>query len=131
MLQMECKKTKDPEEKQRLRELLAKMKNQERNKKTAETQQKFKREWRKKELEKVKQGKKPFYLKHCTFKGPSCLYYHCFTIVLAEQKKSLINQKVEKLKKEGQQQAVDRMIAKKSKKLAQKERKRMPARRMA
>lgn len=63
ILAEEVRNTRDPEERMRLQDLLSKMRAQDRIKKRDDEHEALKRDWRKKELDLVKQGKKPYYLK--------------------------------------------------------------------
>lgn len=64
-LQRELQKTKQPERKQQLDSLLKRMDQQEAAKKSLDTKREADRKRKKAELELVKQGKRPFYLKKC------------------------------------------------------------------
>ncbi|KAI9013602.1 hypothetical protein DFJ74DRAFT_710055 [Hyaloraphidium curvatum] len=59
---------KDPEERGRLKQLLTSLQSRDKARQAEEAKQKIKREWRKKQSERVKQGKKPFFLKDSDIK---------------------------------------------------------------
>jgi len=69
-LQKEFQKTKQPERKQQLGSLLKRMEQQETAKKSQDMKREEERKRKKAELELVKQGKRPFYLKKCEQIGP-------------------------------------------------------------
>lgn len=109
-LQKELQKTKQPERKQQLESLLKRMEQQEAAKKTAEAKRQTEKQRKKSELELVKQGKRPFYLKK------------------SDKRKLELAEKFKKLKSSGK---LDQYLKKKGKKVASKERKKMPQRRVA
>lgn len=67
-LRKRLSKEKNPDERKRLEGLLSTMQSKLRAKKIQEDRQKIKREWRKKQMERVKEGKKAFYLKEADIK---------------------------------------------------------------
>ncbi|KAI8964002.1 DUF947-domain-containing protein [Daldinia sp. FL1419] len=99
-----AKKTKDAGAKEELKRALASMEGKKKAQQAREAERKLIEEHRKREKELVKQGKKPFYLKK------------------SEQKKQLLVDRFAGLK--GKQ--VDRVIERRRKKLASKEKKNMP-----
>ncbi|ORZ34215.1 ribosomal RNA processing protein 36 [Catenaria anguillulae PL171] len=62
-LKQQLAKEKDPHQAQQLMRTIQAMENRERARKEAKVKQRIKRDWRKQELDKVKEGKKPFFLK--------------------------------------------------------------------
>ncbi|OTB19025.1 hypothetical protein K445DRAFT_38581, partial [Daldinia sp. EC12] len=99
-----AKKTKDAAAKEELKRALASMEGKKKARQACEAERKLLEEHRRREKELVKQGKKPFYLKR------------------SEQKKKLLVDRFASLK--GKQ--VDRVIERRRKKLASKERREMP-----
>ncbi|KAK6951951.1 hypothetical protein Daesc_006476 [Daldinia eschscholtzii] len=99
-----AKKTKDAAAKEELKRALASMEGKKKAQQAREAERKLLEEHRRREKELVKQGKKPFYLKR------------------SEQKKKLLVDRFASLK--GKQ--VDRVIERRRKKLASKERRDMP-----
>jgi len=67
-IRLQIAKEKDPEEKERLIKLQQSILSRRRSKQAGETRQRIKREWRKKQMEQVKQGAKPFFLKESDMK---------------------------------------------------------------
>lgn len=108
-LQKELKKTKQPERKQQLDSLLKRMEQQEAAKKSLDIKRDAERKRKKAELELVKQGKRPFYLKKSV------------------KKKLELAEKFQKLKSSGK---LEQYLKKRGKKNAIKERKKMPHRRV-
>lgn len=108
-LQKELEKTKQPERKQQLDSLLKRMEQQETAKKSEDTKREEERKRKKAELELVKQGKRPFYLKKSV------------------KKKLELAEKFKKLKSSGK---LEQYLKKRGKKNASKERKKMPHRRV-
>lgn len=110
MLKTSLKKEKNVEEKERLNKLLNSMQSQLGEKKRKEKEQEVKRSWRKKEEERVKHGKKPFYLKK------------------SEMRKMELIQKYEDIKaQDGNSSAkLDKLIEKRRLKHAQKHHKSIP-----
>ncbi|KAJ3362340.1 rRNA biogenesis protein rrp36 [Allomyces javanicus] len=100
-------KTKDRDESTRLIQTIQAIENRRRAERERELQQKIKREWRKSEVEKIKQGKKPFFLKKSE-----------------ERRLQLISKLKAKSDKE-----LEKMAEKKRKRDAGKDRKFMPRRR--
>ncbi|KAL9954353.1 hypothetical protein ACROYT_G041878 [Oculina patagonica] len=107
-LQKELQKTKQPERKQQLDSLLKRMEQQEAAKKSLDVKREAERKRKKAELELVKQGKRPFYLKK------------------SDKKKLELAEKFKKLKSSGK---LEQYLKKRGKKNASKERKKMPHRR--
>ncbi|KAI1651698.1 DUF947-domain-containing protein [Daldinia loculata] len=103
-LRAAAKKTKDAAAKEELKRALASMEGKKKAQQAREAERKLLEEHRRREKELVKQGKKPFYLKR------------------SEQKKQLLVDRFAGLK--GKQ--VDRVIERRRKKLASKERRDMP-----
>lgn len=103
-LRATIKKTKDANSKEELKRALASMQSKKQAQKQRDKENKLLEEHRRREKELVKQGKKPFYLKK------------------SEQKKQLLVDRFEGLK--GRE--VDRVIERRRKKLASKERRDMP-----
>ncbi|KAI1466422.1 DUF947-domain-containing protein [Daldinia caldariorum] len=99
-----AKKTKDAAAKEELKRALASMEDKKKAQQAREAERRLLEEHRRREKELVKQGKKPFYLKR------------------SEQKKQLLVDRFASLK--GKQ--VDRVIERRRKKLASKERREMP-----
>jgi len=108
-LQRELQKTKQPERKQQLDSLLKRMDQQEAAKKSLDTKREADRKRKKAELELVKQGKRPFYLKKSV------------------KKKLELAGKFQKLKSSGK---LEQYLKKRGKKNASKERRKMPHRRV-
>jgi len=107
-LKKEFQKTKDPERKQQVDSLLKRMEHQDAAKKSADAKREAERKRKKAELELVKQGKRPFYLKK------------------SEKKKLELAEKFKTLKSSGK---LEHYLKKKGKKATSKERKKMPRRR--
>ncbi|XP_014663911.1 PREDICTED: ribosomal RNA processing protein 36 homolog [Priapulus caudatus] len=106
-LQKQLKKEKDPERQEQIKFLLKRMEHQEKAAQdTAATNVKL-QELRKKERESIKDGKKPFFLKK------------------SEQKKLLLADKFQELKKSGK---IEKYLQKKLKKNAAKDRRHIPKR---
>ncbi|KAI1805461.1 DUF947-domain-containing protein [Daldinia bambusicola] len=103
-LRAAAKKTKDAAAKEELKRALASMEGKKKAQQAREAERRVLEEHRRREKELVKQGKKPFYLKR------------------SEQKKQLLVDRFAGLK--GKQ--VDRVIERRRKKLASKERREMP-----
>lgn len=108
-LQKEMQKTKHPERKHQLESLLKRMDQQEATKKAAAQKREVERKRKTAELELVKQGKTPYYLKK------------------SDKKKLELAEKFKKLKSSGKLQ---QYLKKKGKKNTSKERKKMPHRRV-
>lgn len=108
-LQKELQKTKQPERKQQLESLLKRMDQQEATKKAAAQKRDVERKRKKAELELVKQGKTPYYLKK------------------SDKKKLELAEKFKKLKSSGK---LEQYLKKRGKKNTSKERKKMPHRRV-
>ncbi|KAF2744469.1 DUF947-domain-containing protein [Sporormia fimetaria CBS 119925] len=104
-LKAAIKKTKNEEDKEKLKRKLLSMESQKKAKDSKEQQQKIIQEHRKKEKELIKQGKQPFYLKK------------------SEQKKLALVDRFENMKAKQR----DKVIERRRKKVASKERKNMPA----
>ena len=103
-LKSEIRKTKDSEGKERLKRALLSMESRKKAQEMKEQQQEVLRKHRKEEKEKIEQGKRPFYLKK------------------ADQKKMALVERFEGMK--GKQ--VEKVIERRRKKKAAKERKVMP-----
>ena len=103
-LKTAIRKTKDPDAKEKLKRALLSMESRKRAQQMKEQQQEVLRKHRKEEREKVEQGKKPFYLKK------------------VEQKKRSLEERFNTLK--GKQ--VDKVIERRRKKMAGRERRGMP-----
>lgn len=108
-LQKELQKTKQPERKQQLESLLKRMDQQEATKKSADQKREADRKRKKAELELVKEGKRPFYLKK------------------SDKKKLELAEKFKKLKSSGK---LEQYLKKRGKKNTSKERRKMPHRRV-
>ncbi|PFX17444.1 ribosomal RNA processing protein 36 homolog [Stylophora pistillata] len=108
-LQKEVQKTKQPERKLQLESLLKRMDQQEATKKAAAQKRDVERKRKKAELELVKQGKTPYYLKK------------------SDKKKLELAEKFKKLKSSGK---LEQYLKKRGKKNTSKERKKMPHRRV-
>ncbi|ROT40822.1 DUF947-domain-containing protein [Sodiomyces alkalinus F11] len=100
-LRAEIKKTKDPAEKEKMKRLLGSMENRKKAELRKDEERRILEEHRRQEKELVKQGKKPFYLKK------------------SEQKKRLLVEQFKGMKKK----QVDRVIERKRKKVAGREKK--------
>ncbi|KAH7117643.1 hypothetical protein B0J11DRAFT_552437 [Dendryphion nanum] len=109
-LRTAIKKTKDEDDKEKLKRKLLSMESQKKTQQNKDKQQEIIREHRKKEKEMVKQGKQPFYLKK------------------SEQKKLVLIDRFDNMKAKER----DKVIERRRKKASAKERKNMPdERRMA
>jgi ribosomal RNA-processing protein 36 len=106
-LEKEKLKTKNKEMSESMEKLIQTMKSRKEARLNASKAQEIKRSWKKEEMQKVSQGKKPFYLKK------------------NELKKMELIQKYKSLKDSGEK-AVDRYLEKKRKKKASKEKLGMP-----
>ena len=104
MLKAELKKARDPEEKERIEKKLKSMKSQKETQENKDKVAEVLREHKKQEKEKVKQGKKAYYLK------PS------------EIKRKVLEKQYEKLS----EKQLEKVMARKQKRKAQKEKKNMP-----
>ncbi|XP_031569284.1 ribosomal RNA processing protein 36 homolog [Actinia tenebrosa] len=109
-IEKELMKTKNAERKETLKMLLKRMKQQEESKKKKKMKDEERRKRKKEEMELVKQGKKPFYLKK------------------SERKKLELAEKYKKLKSSGK---LEKYLSKRRKKTASKDRKHIPHRRQA
>lgn len=107
-LKKELQTTEEQDRKEQLKSLLSRMEEQEAAKKLADTRREAERKRRKAEMELVKQGKRPFFLKK------------------SEKKKLELAEKFKELKSSGK---LERYIKRKDKKMTGKERRKMPYRR--
>lgn len=107
-LKRELRKTKQLDRKHQLQSLLKRMEQQEAAKKSADAKREAERQRKKAEMELVKQGKRPFYLKK------------------SDKKKLELAERYKELKSSGK---LEKYLKRKGKKMASKERKRMPHRR--
>ncbi|XP_030855391.1 ribosomal RNA processing protein 36 homolog isoform X2 [Strongylocentrotus purpuratus] len=105
-LEKSMKQTKDPQKQLKIQRYLYKMEQQERAKNKKDTAKELEKKYMKKEKDLVKQGKKPFFLKK------------------SDKKKLELAEKFKALKSSGK---VDNYLAKRRKKNAQKDRKKMPS----
>lgn len=105
-LEKTLKRTKDPEKQLKIQRYLYKMEQKERVKHKTETSKELEKKYMKKEKELVKQGKKPFFLKK------------------SDKRKLELAEKFKALRSSGK---VDTYLAKRRKKNAQKDRKKLPA----
>ena len=103
-LKSAIRKTKDPEEKEKMKRVLLSMESRKKSEKLKEQEQEILRTHRKEEKVKIEQGKKPFYLKK------------------SDQKKIALVKRFEGMK--GKQ--VDKVIERRRKKQAAKEKRAMP-----
>ena len=103
-LRAAIRKTKDPEAKEKLKRALLSMESRKKAQERKEQEQEVLRRHRKEEKGKIEKGKKPFYLKR------------------GEQKKLALEERFKGLK--GQQ--VDRVIERRRRKMAARERRSMP-----
>lgn len=124
-LRTAIKKTKNEEEKEKLKRKLLSMESQKKSREAKEKQQEITREHKKKEKELVKQGKKPFYLKKCTIIFSAINLYSPTNSLLAEQKKRVLIDRFQNMKSKQR----DKVIERRRKKAVAKERKNMPAER--
>ena len=108
-LKAAIRKTKNEEDKEKLKRKLLSMESQKKAQETKDRQQAIKREHKKKEKELIKEGKAPFYLKK------------------SEQKKLALVDRFQNMKSKDR----DRAIERRRKKVASKERRNMPAERRA
>lgn len=108
-LKKEICKTKQPEKKQQLESLLRRMEQQAAAKKSEDAKREAEKKRKKAELELVKQGKRPYYLKN------------------SEKKKLELAEKYKRLKSSGK---LEKYLKRKGKKMTNKERKKMPHRRV-
>jgi ribosomal RNA-processing protein 36 len=107
-LKKELERSKDPEDRRRLKQLLGKYKSEEKLQEQRALKASVRKEWRQQELEKVKQGKRPFYLKR------------------SAQQQLEMERRYATLKEQGQ---VEKVVERKLKRSAQRDLKRMPQRR--
>jgi len=107
MIQDKIKKTKNPLEKEKLNRVYQSLKSKKQTEKEKERRQAIKREWRKKEMQRVKEGKKPFYLKKADLKRMELIDKY----------------------KNTKSKSIDKILEKRRKRNASKEHKLMPRRR--
>jgi ribosomal RNA-processing protein 36 len=126
-LKAAIKKTKNEDDKEKLKRKLLSMESQKKAQDAKDKQQEIISQHKKKEKELVKQGKTPFFLKKCTYTAmlfqstlPFTDYY-----CLAEQKKLALIDRFQNMK--GKQR--DHAIERRRKKVTAKERRNMPAER--
>ncbi|KAI8926094.1 hypothetical protein BC831DRAFT_435571 [Entophlyctis helioformis] len=108
-LKAEKKKSKDPERRAEIDDTLSRMLSRKKTNEAKDKRQKIKTEWRKKEIERVKDGKTPFYMKNSDLK-----------------KRELVD-KFNKLSEKGQD--LDKLLEKRRKKNASREHRRIPGQR--
>ncbi|RKP26693.1 hypothetical protein SYNPS1DRAFT_21596 [Syncephalis pseudoplumigaleata] len=111
-MKQELKKTKQPEKAAKLQHEIKRLESKEATRQETKRMQELKRRLRKEEAEKVKQGKKPYFIKRSEFKR----------IALVDKYEQLA-------KHEGGTAKLDRILEKRRKRNAAKERKGMPKRR--
>ncbi|ORX45818.1 DUF947-domain-containing protein, partial [Piromyces finnis] len=107
MIQDKIKKTKNSIEKEKLMRVYQSLKSKKQTEKERERRQSIKREWRKKEIQRVKEGKKPFYLKKADLKRMELIDKY----------------------KNTKSKSIDKILEKRRKKNASKEHKLMPRKR--
>lgn len=133
-LRTAIKKTKNEEQKEKLKRKLLSMESQAKAEQAKERDQKIIREHRKKEKEAIEQGKKPFYLKKCEFFFFFCPCYSLsfssnarsianISLFTAEQKKLALVDKFNSMKGKERERAIE----KRRRKLSGREKKAMPA----
>jgi len=107
MIQEKIKKTKNPLEKEKLTRVYQSLKSKKETEKDKERRQAIKREWRKKEMQRVKEGKKPYFLKKADLKRMELIDKY----------------------KNTKSKSIDKILEKRRKKNASKEHKLMPRKR--
>jgi len=107
MIQEKIKKTKNSLEKEKLSRVYQSLKSKKQTEEAKERRQAIKREWRKKEMQRVKEGKKPYFLKKADLKRMELIDKY----------------------KNTKSKSIDKILEKRRKKNASKEHKLMPRKR--
>jgi len=108
MIQEKIKKTKNSLEKEKLSRVYQSLKSKKQTEEAKERRQAIKREWRKKEMQRVKEGKKPYFLKKADLKRMELIDKY----------------------KNTKSKSIDKILEKRRKKNASKEHKLMPRKRI-